>query len=145
MNPEAEIETLISKLYSAICFLPGGKPDFDLLRTLFIPGAKMISNNADQPVIMEVEGYVERMTNGINSGRLVSFQESEVASTTEVFGKIAHRFSTYTSRFLPEDEKPFDVGINSIQMMEVDGKWLISSLLWNNVNDARPLPEKYLP
>ena len=145
MNTEAKIEALVADLYRAICFLPGGRPDFDLLKTLFAPEGRMISNNGDTPVASPVQGYIDRMTAAIDSGRLVSFQEQEIAARTEIYGKIAHRFSTYASRFLPEDAEPFDMGINSIQMMEVDGRWMITSLLWNNVNPDRPLPAKYLP
>lgn len=143
MNPEEKIEALVRKLYESICFEPGAKPDFDTLRTIFFDGARLINNSGEKPGVVTVEGYIERFGGAIEAGRIPSFQEKEVASRTERFGKVAQRFSTYESRHRVDDPEPFDAGINSIQMMEVDGTWLVTSLIWNNESEGRVIPEMY--
>jgi len=143
MTEEEKIEALARKLYGCISFEPGGKPDFDTLRTIFFDGARLINNSGAKPGVVTVEGYIERFGGAIADGRIPSFQEKEVASRTERFGKIAQRFSTYESRHRVDDPEPFDAGINSVQMMAVDGEWLVTSLIWNNENEGRVIPEEY--
>jgi hypothetical protein len=72
------------------------------------------------------------------------FFEKEVARQTEVFGHIAHVFSTYESRHSLEDAKPFARGINSIQLMNDGKRWWIITIYWQAEDDKNPLPEKYL-
>ena len=143
MTTEEKIEVLVRKLYGCISFEPGGKPDFSTLRTIFFDGARLINNSGEKPGVVTVEGYIERFGGAIADGRVISFQEKEIASRTERFGKIAQRFSTYESRYLKDDSEPFDAGINSVQMMEVGGEWLVTSLIWNNESEGRVIPEMY--
>ncbi len=143
MTAEEKIEELVRKLYGCISFEPGGKPDFATLRAIFFDGARLINNSGETPGVVTVEGYIERFGGAIEAGRIASFQEKEIASRTERFGKIAQRFSTYESRHRVDDPESFDAGINSVQMMEVDGEWLVTSLIWNNESDGRVIPEMY--
>jgi hypothetical protein len=36
-------------------------------------------------------------------------------------------------------------GINSIQMVRKDGRWWITSIIWDEETGAGPVPAKYLP
>jgi len=80
----------------------------------------------------------------VSAGSLKSFSEREVAERTEIFGKIAHRFSTYEARFNPDDPEPLAIGINSIQFIKVGDSWHVSSLIWNDEGEDRKIPEKYI-
>jgi hypothetical protein len=71
------------------------------------------------------------------------FFESETARKTESFGQIAHVFSTYESRHAP-GEKPFQRGINSIQLMNDGTRWWIVTIFWQGEDEKNPIPEKYL-
>jgi hypothetical protein len=72
------------------------------------------------------------------------FFERESARKTEAFGQIAHVFSTYESRHAAEDAKPFQRGINSIQLMNDGKRWWIVTIFWQGEDEKNPLPEKYL-
>ena len=90
---------------------------------------------------MTVEDYVQR------GGALFEkegFFEREVARRTEAFGNIAHLFSTYESRHAKDDAKPFQRGINSIQLMNDGKRWWVVTIFWQGENEKNPLPEKYL-
>ena len=63
---------------------------------------------------------------------------------TEQFGQIAHAFSTYESRHAPDDAKPSQRGINSIQLMNDGKRWWIVTIFWQGEDEKTPLPEKYL-
>ncbi len=140
-----QINNLTGMLYATVCFGEGEEPALDKLDDLFVQGGRLINNNPDSPLIMDAEGFVERVKDMIAGGKLKSFNEREINSVTELFGKIAHRFSTYESRFDPQQTEPFSVGINSIQMVKIKGKWLISSLVWNDRTSGMPVPQKYMP
>jgi len=51
------------------------------------------------------------------------FFEREASRQVERFGNIAHIFSTYESRHAKDDPKPFQRGINSIQLMYDGKRW----------------------
>ena len=76
----------------------GRKPAYGDLHELFIPGAKLIRNNSETPEISSVEEFIRPRRKTVDAGELTSFEEVEVAEITEIFGNVAHRFSTYTKR-----------------------------------------------
>jgi hypothetical protein len=72
------------------------------------------------------------------------FFETELARSSESFGPIAHVFNTYESRHAPNDAKPFQRGINSVQLVHDGQRWWVASLLWRAEGEQSPLPERYL-
>jgi hypothetical protein len=138
------IDYLTSELYNAICFDVGGHPPVERLKELFIPTANMIRNDGDSPEIMTVDDFIISYTDKIKDGTIKSFYESELKHITEIFGKIAHRFSTYETKIDLTNPEPFNIGINSIQYIKIRKNWKISSIVWNNQNDTKKIPDKYL-
>ncbi len=138
-----EIDRLTESLYSCISFRKGEHPDLKRLRGLFIDKGMLINNN-DDPLIFTIDQFVNAIGYQISAGSLKSFSEREVAERTEIFGKIAHRFSAYEARFDPDDAESLTMGINSIQLVKVGGSWLVSCLVWNDETEDRRIPEKYI-
>ncbi|MET0208460.1 MAG: hypothetical protein ABW220_05430, partial [Burkholderiaceae bacterium] len=89
-----------------------------------------------------VEDYIGRNAKAFAT---MGFFEREAARTSESFGQIAHVFSTYESRHAAGDAKPFQRGINSIQLAYDGKRWWIVNLVWRAEDKALPLPERYLP
>jgi hypothetical protein len=147
-NP-ADVQTIdgiIAALYDVISG-PAGKPrDWDRMRSLFAPegGLRAVGMKPDGAIVsrtMSVEDYITRnsphfATNG--------FFEREAARTSEVFGQIAHVFSTYESRHAAADAEPFQRGINSIQLYNDGQRWWIANLVWRGEDKNLKLPERYL-
>jgi hypothetical protein len=98
---------------------PAGKHNWDRFRSLFAPGACLIANGV-RPTgevvsrVMTVEDYAQRNGPFFEKN---GFFEQEAARSTETFANIACAFSSYESRHEKEDAKPFQRGINSIQLM----------------------------
>ena len=141
----ASMDSIIAALYDVISG-PAGKRNWDRFRSLFVPGARLIPTGA-RPTgevsarVLSPDDYAQR------AGALFEkqgFFEREAARRTEVFGSIAHVFSTYESRHAKEDAKPFQRGINSIQLMNDGKRWWIVTIFWQGEDDKNPLPEKYL-
>jgi hypothetical protein len=147
------VEHLVGSLYDVISG-PAGKPrDWDRFRSLFLPDGRLgviradVAAAAGQPerrsdaAFLTPEMYVERddpyfKTHG--------FFERSIANRVEEFGNLIHVWSTYESRYAADDAKPFTRGINSIQIVHAQGRYWISSVLWDDERPGLTLPEKYL-
>lgn len=142
----SSIDAIIAAVYDVISGPAGKKRDWDRMRSLFIPGARLIPTGPRQgggygARAFSVEDYIERNSPFFEKE---GFYETETARMTEQFGQIAHAFSTYDSKHAPADAKPFARGINSIQLMNDGSRWWIVTIFWQGEDEKNPLPEKYL-
>ncbi len=140
------IDAILAAVYDVISGPAGKKRDWDRMRSLFIPGARLIPTGPRPgggygSRVLTVEDYVTR---GSALFEREGFFEKEIARKTESFGQIAHVFSTYEARHSPNDEKPFLCGINSIQLMNDGKRWWIVTIFWQAEDEKNPLPETYL-
>lgn len=139
-----EIDRITRELYSTVSFDKGRQPDLEKLKRLFISEGKLINNNGDSPLIMTVPQFIEAVNQQLAGGALKSFYEGEIAGRTELFGKIAHRFSTYEAKFDLSAPEPFCIGINSIQFIKTNDTWRVTSMVWNDQTDTLKIPNNYL-
>ncbi len=140
------IDAIVAAVYDVISGPAGKKRDWDRMRSLFMPGARLIPTGPRQDGgygsrALTVEDYLTRSAPLFEKE---GFFEKESARRTESFGQIAHVFSTYESRHAPDDAKPFQRGINSIQLMNDGKRWWIVTIFWQGEDEKNPLPEKYL-
>jgi hypothetical protein len=140
------MDAIIAAVYDVISGPAGKKRDWDRMRSLFLPGARLIPTGARPggaygSRVLMLNEYIERSSGFFEKE---GFYEREVARVTEQFGQIAHAFSTYESRHAPEDAKPFQRGINSIQLMNDGKRWWVVTIFWQGEDEKTPLPEKYL-
>ena len=136
----------VNALYDVISGPVGEKRDVDAFRALFHETAKMVSvsGSVDGKVrynVIEIEGYVKNLTNLERIG----FTESEVKNTTEIYGNVAHVFTTYVGKYTANGEEHTSRGINSVQLMFDGEKWLIMNIVWQNEVPGIEIPKKYLP
>ena len=140
------VDGIVAALYDVISG-PAGKPrDWDRMRSLFAPEGRLMAVGArpeNNYVLraMSVEDYIGRNSKAFAT---MGFFEREAARTSETFGQIVHVFSTYESRHAADDAKPFQRGINSIQLVNDGKRWWIVNLLWRAEDERLPLPERYL-
>ena len=145
----ASIDAIIMAAYDSISG-PPGKRDWNRVRSLFIPGARLIptAENAGEislggqiaSHLLDVDGFIERIRDHVEKN---GFFEREVARRTEQFGNIAHVWSTYESRHNADDPERFMRGINSIQLFYDGARWWIVTIYWQHESSAHPVPEKY--
>jgi hypothetical protein len=144
-----EFETLdatIKAVYDVISGPAGQKRDWDRMRSLFQPEARMIAVGKNREGIVRkqvltVEDYIK------GSGPILEqrgFFEKEVARKVEQYGNIAHVFSTYEARQKADDAKPFMRGINSFQLWNDGKRWWVITIYWQSEDPTTPLPDKYL-
>jgi hypothetical protein len=105
----ASLDSIIAAVYDVISGPAGKKRDWDRMRSLFIPGARLIPTGPRPggvygSRVLTLDEYIERSSGFFEKE---GFYEREAARVTEQFGQIAHAFSTYESRHAPEEAKPF--------------------------------------
>lgn len=142
----SSIDAIITALYAAISGPAGQDRDWDRLRSLFLPEARMIPTGTTpqgehRHLAWTVDEYIEQV--GPNLVR-VGFTESEIARRTERYSGIAHVWSTYSgaSEAQPDDDVR---GINSIQLMNDGQRWWVVTIFWEGETDSSQIPASYLP
>jgi len=142
----ASVDAIIQSVYNVISGPAGEKRNWDRMRTLFAPDARMMptgkkQNGESVRRSLTVEDYIS------NSGPFLEkngFFETEIGRKTEQYGSIVQVFSTYESRKTMADEKPFMRGINSFQLWNDGKRWWVLSILWESETGDNPIPAKYL-
>lgn len=148
VNP-ADVESvnaIIASLYQVISGPAAEKRNWERMRTLFIPEAKMMATGKrpDGTMgkrVMSVEDYINLAGPSLEKD---GFFEKEVSRKMEQYGSVVHVFSTYESRRKADEVKPFMRGINSIQLWYDGKRWWIVSIFWQGETPDNPIPEQYL-
>jgi hypothetical protein len=145
MNIEvtAELERLVSEFFRAVSFDQGQLPPYETLHDLFIPEGKLIKNSGDSPEISTVVQFINPRQAMIDAGELTSFHEVELADLTEVFGNVAHRFSTYEKRGTMNGAPLTGKGVISTQFVRTPSGWRIASMAWDDERQGLPIPDRY--
>ena len=131
----AGIDLAIRGVYEVISGPPGQKRDFDRMRSLFAPNATRKAIGPKGLRGGSLEDYISR-----NSAILEKegFTERELGRRVEVWGGLATAWSAYDGR--TANGSFHERGINSFQLVKVDGKWLVASILWQEETSENPLP-----
>ncbi|HLK18420.1 MAG TPA: hypothetical protein VKT81_05665 [Bryobacteraceae bacterium] len=137
------IDSVMKAVYEVISGPAGAPRDWARFKALFADGGRLIpvrtTKEGTAPAVMTPEDYEKR---GTAIFEKTAFYETEVSRRLETFGDIAHAFSTYESRHAP-GEKPFARGINSFQLVKVNGAWKVMTIFWEAESPNNPIPEKY--
>ena len=147
-NPKdvESIDAIMKALYDVISGPAGQTRNWNRMRSLFLPEAKMVATVSGQmgeivKRVMTVEDYITRNGPVLEKN---GFFEQEIFRKQEVYGRIAHCFSTYAAKRNADDATPFMRGINSIQLYNDGKRWWILSIFWQSESKDTPLPKEYL-
>jgi hypothetical protein len=145
-------EAILSAVYSVISGGKGEARDWDRMRSLFVPDARLIpavtvptangSAAHSDAIFLTVDGYIERSGTRLTSD---GFFEHSIHNEIEQFGNIVQVWSTYESRHNLDDAKPFARGINSFQLLKDGDRYWVVNIFWDSESPAKPIPAKYLP
>jgi hypothetical protein len=142
----ASIDAILTALYDVISGPAGQKRNWDRMRSLFVPGARLIPTNrrpdgSSSMQVWTVDQYIERVGPRLEES---GFFERELARRTERYGNIVHAFSTYDSKRLASDPQPFARGINSIQLWHDSQRWWVVTIFWEGERADNPIPARYM-
>ena len=137
------VDSILRAIYDVISGPAGGR-DWDRFRSLFLPQARFsevsIGPNGEKVVMTwNVDEFVR------DAGQVFAkdpFYEKAIVNRPESFGDVTQVFSSYESRRNPTD-KPFERGINSIQLLNDGKRWWVLSILWDTERKGNPLPARF--
>ena len=140
------IDAIVHAVYDVISGPAGQARDWDRMRSLFVPGARLIPTGRTQSGearhrVLTLEQYIE------SSGPVLErngFFEKEIGRVTERYGNIVHLFSAYDSRRTAEDPEPFSRGVNSFQLWFDGTRWWVVTIFWQSESPDNPIPARYL-
>lgn len=146
-NPDdvRSIDSILAAAYDVISGPAGQKRDWNRLRSLCVPDARLIAvgRGPKGEVVthhFSIEEYIARAEPVMERS---GFYEREIARRMDAFDHIAAVFSTYESRHALS-EKPFQRGINSFQLLNDGHRWWVVTIFWEPESPGHPLPKKYL-
>ena len=140
------LDSIMMAIYDVISGDKDRARDWDRFRSLFYKDARLIPSgkNAQTGVVsatvLSPDDYIKRAEPFFAKE---GFYENEKARRVEIFGNIAHVFSTYESRHAPA-EKPFARGINSFQLLNDGKRWWILTIYWQAETPETLIPKEYL-
>ena len=147
----ASVDAIVSALYASVSHGPDASPDFERMRGIFLYVGMLVppKRAGEDFSVMDVDAFAERYQKAVAARKEkgtapTGFFEREIARRTDCFGNVCQIFSTYESRHSPGD-KPFERGINAIQLLRDGSRWWIASVAWDAERAENPIPADYLP
>jgi hypothetical protein len=134
MSDQEQIGAVIDEMYAMISG-PAGPRDWSRQANSFLPEARQVRTWVDEqgrPMkkSMTVEEYARDTTPFFEQN---PFFEVETSRRIDVFGNMAHVWSSYEARVAPDDAAPERRGINSIQLFrDPERGWRIIHMIWDN-------------
>jgi hypothetical protein len=143
------IDAILNAVYDVISGPAGEARDWDRMRSLFLPEARLIPSGtapdgSTRYLVWGLEEYISTAGGQLEAN---GFFEVEAHRIEERFGNIAHVFSTYES-FRTVDEMEagdhFMRGINSFQLLFDGDRWWVLQIYWQAEGPDQPIPDRYL-
>lgn len=138
-----ELTRLTKSFFEAVSFEPGQKPSYELVAQLFINEGLLIKNSAAGQEICNLEQFIAPRREQFETGVLTCFREWELRASTDLFGNVAHRWSTYGKSGVLKGQ-PFEaVGVISTQFVRTAAGWRMTSMAWDDERPGLAIPPRY--
>lgn len=142
----SSIDAIMKAVYDVISGPAGQKRDWNRMRSLFLPGARLIPTGRGQDGksgarVWSLEEYITRAGPGLEEG---GFFERELGRVEERYGNIVHLMSAYDSKRKADDAQPFARGVNSFQLFYDGSRWWVVTIFWQGETPDTPVPAKFL-
>jgi hypothetical protein len=133
----------VEELYGLVTFEAGNSPDWDVVRSLFIPeGTVVLRTSRTETTVFSVEGFVQDFVTFIERAKVEEsgFVERIVHTHGTVFGDMANIWVLYEAH-IPGSARPPQRGVDSFQLIKKDERWWIVSITNEVPTPDRPVPE----
>lgn len=142
----SSIDAIMTAVYDVISGPAGQKRDWNRMRSLFIPGARLIptGRGPDGKHGARVWTLEEYISNAGPRLEETGFFEAELGRVEERYGNIVHLMSAYDSRRTAADPQPFARGVNSFQLMYDGSRWWVVTIYWQGETPDNPIPARFI-
>jgi hypothetical protein len=139
-------DAIIAAVYDVISGPAGHKRDWNRMRSLFYPGARLIpvgkKDDGLKVTSYSVQEYIDHASPYFEKN---GFSEREIARHGDKWGNLFEAFSTYESRHDAKDAAPFARGINSMQLFFDGTRWWFLTICWEAETPELALAPEFLP
>jgi predicted metalloprotease with PDZ domain len=138
------VDAVIKTLYAVISG-PAGPRNWERFKSLFYPGAKMAALVRSPQGAEEFQRFTPDEYAKMNDPyfRQFEFIEKELHRATNTYGNISQVFSSYEYNLVMPQQTIKQRGINSIELINENGRWWVTSFTWNDEKPDQPLPENF--
>jgi hypothetical protein len=143
-DAQTAIDDLSSEFFRCVSFSVGERPDYAGIRELFVPAGVLFKGVPAGVEATSVEEFIEPRQRSVDEGTLTEFRETEVSSTTSIFGSAASRQSVYDKAGVSSGTPFSGRGIIFTQFVILDGSWRMSSMAWDDERDGLALTDLHV-
>ena len=135
------IDAMMIAIYESISG-PAGNKDMTRFRSLMLPKGRLTESMVDEHGQTAIRQWSvdEFITDTQPIFTKQPFYETALVNKVQRYGNIAQVFSSYASHSAP-DGKPFQRGINSMQLLYDGKRWWVLSILWDVERPGNALPK----
>lgn len=133
---------VVTELYELVTFEAGTTPDWDQVRALFADEATVVLRTGrDRMTIFDLDGFVNDFVQFIEQSDVekTGFTERILKMTSTEYGDIAHVLVLFDSHINGAENPPRE-GIDSFQLIRVQGRWKIISITNDRPSPGKPIP-----
>ncbi len=142
------INATLDALYESVSFGPGGECDWERIETLMMEGVVFVQPPARgaERKVMDLDGFFADFRSFIanSSVKETGFQEQITSRRTDLFGDVAHSYVIFEVRTDPDSPSPISRGLDSIQLIKMGERWVVSSITTAFERPGRPMPQRFL-
>jgi hypothetical protein len=124
-SEEFQIEATVLAVYNVLSG-PAGRRDWNRFEALFAPNAQIATIEAGKTTVLTPHDYAERFKPVLNEKSLF---EHPVSTRVQRDGDVAQVWTAYEARAAASQEKADAGGVESFQLVHIDGAWKVQSLL----------------
>jgi hypothetical protein len=122
----------MAAFFAAVSFEEGGRPRYDRVLPLFLPGALLVRCGPGEPEALTVEQFVAQREASLATNGLTAFEEHEQQADDDVFRGVAQRFSAYGKSGVRNGIAFSATGFISTQFVRQPDGWRISGMAWDD-------------
>jgi hypothetical protein len=141
-SPLQTAEGVVRELYRHVTVAPGQVTDWEQVRNLFIPEAVIVLRvSKDASSVFDLQGWIDDFVAFNERARVKErgFSEKILVLQPRVFRDIANVLVLYEAAITDSDRPPTR-GVDSIELMQKDGRWWIVSITNDLPNAENPIP-----
>lgn len=139
-DDRTQVDAVVATFFAAFTSGPDLDARLDALRAVFLPGAVVVRTCGAEPLLYDVEQFLAPRRALLHGGALQGFREWEVEGRTELYGDVAHRWSSYAKEWEQDGEHRSGAGSKTVQLVRTGAGWRISAVAWDDARDGLPPP-----
>ena len=138
-------ESLVRGLYAAVSFDPGPCPNWEYVKTFFLPQAVIaVRKTPTTMAVMNVKEFVDWFAADVEKFKMKErgFEETIQKLKLTTLRNMAQVFVVYKARLKTPATSPGQLGLDSWELLNKDGRWWIVAVTNDIPTPQAPLPEE---